>query len=175
MDHRKSHEHGFTLIELITTMFVALILVGIGIPGFNTAIKNSRLAKSSNELVTSLHRARSEALKRGHEIRLCAGDGNCNSVNWEEGWIVFVDKNKDGLLDTDPDAGEDIIIEQGAQSKTTIRSNGSEPGSFAYNNRGKPLDNRTFTICDNRPDAGKEVVIARTGRVSSNENTSNNC
>lgn len=171
MDQKKNR--GFTLIELFVTMLVALILVGIGVPSFNSAIKNTRLAKSTNDLIISINRARSEALKRGRNVRLCAGDGDCDSQNWGDGWVVFVDENNSGDLD----AAEDIIIEQGPQNKNTISSNGTNPGTFAYNNRGKPLGvvNRTFKICDDRPDAGKEVVIAQTGRVSSNENTSNDC
>lgn len=170
MGHRNSQQ-GFTLIELFVTMLVALVLVGIGIPSFSSAMKNTQMAKSTNDLITSLNRARSEALKRGRNVRLCAVDGDCDSVNWENGWIVFVDENNSGDLD----ATEDIIVEQGPQNKNTITSNGTNPGVFTYNGRGKPSDNRTFSICDNRPDAGKEVVIARTGRVSSNEKTTNDC
>ena len=170
MGHGK-RQQGFTLIELFVTMLVALILVGIGIPSFSSAMKNTRLSKSTNDLITTLHRARSEALKRGRDVRICAGDGDCNSSNWESGWVAFVDENSDGDIDTD----EEIIIQQNPQNKNTIRFNGSNINTFGFNGRGKPLNNNVgrFTICDNRPDAGKEVVIAFTGRASSNENNTN--
>ncbi len=167
----RKQQQGFTLIELFITMLVALVLVGIGIPSFSSALKNSRLSKSTNDLITSLHRARSEALKRGRHVRMCADSGNCDNSNWENGWIVFVDKNENGTKDAD----EDLIIEQGEQNKNTIRFNGSNDQTFGFNGRGKPLNSNigTFTICDNRPDAGKEVVIAFTGRASSNDNSTN--
>jgi len=167
MDYGKSQK-GFTLIELFVTMLVALVLVGIGIPSFSSALKNTRLAKSTNDLITSLHRARSEALKRGRDVRICAVNGSCDSNTWENGWVVFVDENSDGNFDNN----ETIIIEQDSQNKNTIRFNGSNnDNTFGFNGRGKPLNSNvgTFAICDNRPDAGKEVVIAFTGRVSSND------
>lgn len=171
MGHRKS-QRGFTLIELFVTMLVALVLVGIGIPSFSTAIKNTRLSKSTNDLITCLHRARSEALKRGRHVRMCADDGNCNSDNWENGWVLFVDENENGILDNDANGNsETILIEERGQKKHTITFNGNNSNTFGFDGRGKPLNSNigTFSICDNRPDAGKEVVISFTGRASSND------
>ena len=104
------HTRGFTLIELMVTLTVATILITVAVPGFRTIIQNNRVSAQSNDLLTALTLARSEALKRGVQVSVCSSDdqADCDTVpntDWENGWIVFVDDNSDGKKD----AGEDII------------------------------------------------------------------
>ena len=68
-------KHGFTLIELMVTLAVAIVILAVGIPVFSTMIANNRAAADSNALVTALQFARSEAVKRSAQVRVCAGDG----------------------------------------------------------------------------------------------------
>jgi type IV fimbrial biogenesis protein FimT len=85
-------QHGFTLIELMVTMAVLAIVIGIAVPSFNNLIQNNRSVALGEELVTALNFARSEAVKRGGRVSLCASaDGIACSNNWTDGWMVFVD------------------------------------------------------------------------------------
>ena len=99
---------GFTLIELIITMVIAALVLTLGIPSFRETINNNRLTAGANELVSALHLARSEAVKRNVRVTLCkSADGaTCTtSGGYEQGWIVFVDRNSNGAVN----AGEEII------------------------------------------------------------------
>lgn len=80
---------GFTLIELMVTIVVAGVLLGIGVPGFVSIINNNRLTTSANELVATLNLARSEAVKRGVQVTV-RRKGSTTQV-WDNGWNVFVD------------------------------------------------------------------------------------
>jgi type IV fimbrial biogenesis protein FimT len=90
--------HGFTLLELMTAIAVMGILLGIGVPAFNGMIRGSQIAAETNDMVAALNLARSEALKRGVRVSVCAAEDNkktsCSTAepaDWSNGWIVFDD------------------------------------------------------------------------------------
>lgn len=82
---------GFTLYELIVTLAVASIIAAFGVPGFQNFMQNSRSVAHTNDLVTALNLARSEATRRGTPVQVCASSDNatCSGSNdWSTGWIV---------------------------------------------------------------------------------------
>lgn len=89
-------QRGFTLLELITTVTVAAILMTVAVPSFFNTMRNSRAAANANELVTALSIARSEAIRRGARVTVCrSSNGTTCSLgagaSWASGWLVFVD------------------------------------------------------------------------------------
>ena len=105
--HNKRDSDGFTLMELMVTLVIATLLLTIAIPSFNGLIKKNRISTYTNNLVTSLALARSEAVKRGAQVSLCASNNgtNCTNTNFQQGWIVFTDQNTAGTVD-----GTDTIL-----------------------------------------------------------------
>ena len=100
---------GFTLIELMITILVAAVLLGVALPEFRTTINNNRVANKSNDLVNAFNIARAEALSRGNPVSVCAanalGTGCSNSTAWNGGWIVFTDTGVAGTVD-----GADVVL-----------------------------------------------------------------
>jgi len=95
-ESRQREELGFTLLELITTVTVAAILMTVAVPSFFNTMRNSRAAANANELVSALSVARSEAIRRGARVSVCRSSNGttCNmaaGASWANGWIVFVD------------------------------------------------------------------------------------
>ena len=85
---------GFTLIELMITLALAAIILSLGIPSFRNVIQNNRAATQSNELVAALGLARSEAVRRGANVRLCPSTNQATCTggnNWANGWIALVE------------------------------------------------------------------------------------
>ena len=66
-----NRQSGFTLVELMVTIAIAAILLGLGVPSFRTLIENNRIAAASNDVVTGLQFARSEAVKRALLVSFC--------------------------------------------------------------------------------------------------------
>ena len=99
------NQHGFNLIELMVTIAVLGVLLGVGVPGVQGYIHNNRLISQINSLSTSLLHARSEAIKRNQRVVVCVSiDGEQCAVGgggtlWNKGWIVFVDRNGDSDVD----------------------------------------------------------------------------
>lgn len=103
---------GFTLLELMVAITLLGVLLGIGIPSFNETIRNNRTVAQTNEFITALNLARSEASKRGLPVAICAANAAqtaCASAaanNWMNGWLVFTDQ---GATVGAIDAGEPIL------------------------------------------------------------------
>lgn len=87
-------QSGFTLVELVVALAVAAVLLGVGVPSFVGAIKNSRTSSTYNEFVGALYLARSEAVKSARRVTVCARatDATCGT-DWDQGTLVFVDES----------------------------------------------------------------------------------
>jgi len=69
------HASGFTLLELMITVFIAAILLGFGIPNFREFQRNNAIAAAVNDLVSATLAARAQALNRQVPVTLCANSG----------------------------------------------------------------------------------------------------
>jgi type IV fimbrial biogenesis protein FimT len=100
-------QSGFNLLELMTTLLVAGLVLGLGIPSFNQFLANNRMAGAANDLVTSIHLARTEAVKGRATVSICASgnwadaDADCDLAGGASGWIVFTDADGDVAVDDD--------------------------------------------------------------------------
>ena len=97
---------GFTLIELAIVVAIVAILCRVATPGLSRTAAARALAAQSSEFMAALRFARSEALKRGMPVTVCAsapaGPLACQGLraaDWRSGWIVFADHDRRGLLD----------------------------------------------------------------------------
>lgn len=97
--HRQ--QTGFTLIELMVVVALVAILVAIATPSFVSLIQSNRVSAEVNSFAGDLQFARSEAIKQGIPVSVCASsDGkNCLGSNtWQSGWIVFSDLDGSGTV-----------------------------------------------------------------------------
>ena len=176
--HMNKNNHGFTLIELIVTLAVISIVLVTGIPALNQMTANNRLVTQINSIAGSLALARSEAIKATTTVTLCAStdgaacDGTA-TTEWENGWIVFTDGNKDNAINGSSDTL--IRIQGKLNGGTSLRlSLSGVPGVFQFLADGTSVSNRgTFTLCDstNVAEKAKAVNINFIGRASRAEGT----
>src|SRR3569623_3303086 len=98
--HRRPR--GFTLVESVSTLAVAAILVTIAVPSMRDFGARNRMTTELNTLVASMYLARSEAVKRLQNVKVCPANTTftgCTGRNaWESGWMVFVDVNNDDTV-----------------------------------------------------------------------------
>lgn len=107
-------QSGFTLWELMITLLVAGILFGIGVPNMMEFQRNGLVIAATNELITGVLAARTEAVKRQVPVTLCASADPINApacsitgAGTNGGFFVWVDENGN----TDPASGAPIITD----------------------------------------------------------------
>jgi type IV fimbrial biogenesis protein FimT len=96
-------QRGLSLVESLVALGVASALAATGVPAANEAFERHRLASTTNELITTVNFARSEAIRRSARVVIAAKTPG----RWTDGWRVFADADDDGQLDE----GEVILRE----------------------------------------------------------------
>lgn len=103
----RRHGAGFSLVELLLVITLALVLLSVGVPSLRAWTLKRALQQTAEALVADLRLARSEAVKRGALVAVCASvNGQACSASqgtWADGWLVFVDRNGNRAVDADED------------------------------------------------------------------------
>lgn len=71
---------GFTLVELMITMAVALVLIMIAVPSFKNLTLSNKLNTAANDIINAVHVARMEAVKRNANTQLCSNSATVNTT-----------------------------------------------------------------------------------------------
>lgn len=161
--------NGFTLIELIVTISILAILAVIALPSFYAQIQNDFSVSLSNDLILSINHARSEAIKRGYPVSVCAASSSALSAcgtNWNNGWIVYL--NQSGSAS--PSSSTILRAEAINMTGANITSSSSS-GVITFNNAGFPAagtSNTTMTVmtagCTSN--YGRSIAISITGHLT---------
>jgi type IV fimbrial biogenesis protein FimT len=135
-------------------------------------VNSIRLTSASNNFLSHMYLARSEAIKRNARVALCkSADGaTCaSSGGWEQGWVVFHDTNNNGLLD----AGEPVIARQQALPaalRLTGNQNVAKYVSFepsgATRTVGGAFQAGTLTLCRQSvaSNEARQIILNAVGR-----------
>lgn len=155
MGLRISSAQGFTLIELVIAISIAAILLAVAVPSYSGARLNSQLRAASIDLIGSINLARSEAIKGGAPVTLCASsNGETCGGAWNQGWIVL--------------RGPDVLHSVGAAPAGFQLTELSGSATLLFQSTGVDATPASFTLCRSGPDAGgqKRVVsMDATGRA----------
>ena len=158
---------GFTLIELIVTLAVAAVLATVAVPGFNNLVSTQRVITTTNQFVTALHLTRSEAIRRGHRVTLCASaDGrHCGSANgYTDGWIIIPGPDPGGGLSPTPEPLRVFSL----PGRVAIHGTQGMNQYVSYLPSGQSrrlsgaLQMGTVTFCDGVRE--RRIIVSRSGR-----------
>ena len=171
-------QRGFTLGELLITVVVAAVLAAAALPSYRTIMRNARLTTQSYDFVSALSLARSEAVKRGVPVTVCASAdqaacGGTTGCNWENGWIVFVDSNNNHTVDV----GDEILRATPALAAgyTLCATSGTSLTTYVtLSPKGAASATGMFVLCENSQVSPSRVVFVSTaGRISPTAQDSN--
>jgi type IV fimbrial biogenesis protein FimT len=143
---------GFTLLELMVTIAVLAILATVGVPSFRDLIQNNRVTTQTNELVTALSFARTEAVKRGRPIEVTVSQS-------APGWSATVVFEPAGLNETLREfdrAGSSVTLVAGS-------------GTIEFTATGAPTAGATFILEPGPSCTGekrRQVVVGASGQIT---------
>jgi len=131
------HTRGFTLIELMVTIFVLSILASIAAPSFRSFIVGQRIKSASFDIMSSLYMARSEAIRRNASVDIVPAT-NTNvtpATSWLNGWDIMFPSGSTTSLKNQTALGSGLVITcysgttAGACQTITYGSNGRLAGT----------------------------------------------
>jgi len=155
------------MLELMTAMAVAMIILTVGVPSFTSLSRNNSMTTQSNAFLATLNVARAEALKTNTQVTVCksADNANCDDgLGWNSGWIIFLDTDANGTR-----AGGETLLwaRAGLSGKNTLVS-ASFNNFIAFAPNGMSIGSTAnagfFRLCDERglSDA-QDITVTRTG------------
>ena len=172
---------GFTLLELMITIGILGVLMGIAAPSLRDLVMNAAVTNQANDLMSAFAVARSEAIKRGVRTGICTSTNgtSCTNSQWHQGWIVFLDADANGVVDggTTPIKVQPATDGQNTLTSTNHATNGAGARFLAYSPVGSlagAVATVTFTLCDSRTttavganasaNKGRTITVTTTGR-----------
>lgn len=81
---------GFTLIELLITIAIAAILLAAAVPALRGMLEQLRVSGHANAFIEAVGQARSEALRRGENVRVSAIPVSGSADSFANGWCVHL-------------------------------------------------------------------------------------
>lgn len=153
----------YSLYELLITLAVATVVVGVGVPEFSEIVARSRQRVEINALFHAIYAARKQSISARRAVSLCPSpDGQqCTpGTDWSGGWIMFINNDRDSPPRVD--AGEMILKHHVVSPAVRLTANRQ-----GFTSRGTWLrtTNGTVVACDsaNRV-VPRALVISYTGR-----------
>lgn len=183
---------GFTLIELMVSIALLAILLGIAVPSLRQFIVRNSFESTVLELRGAVSRTRAEAIARGSVVSFAPPTAG----NWTTGYEVFVDPLQRGAFTagdtvgggsgTDVRSAERLqvgTIPTGASLSWPTTASTAAPSApyFMFDSRGRPIaptgfgGNASLPVCV--PSAimatnnCREIVVDPVGRVRVNPYT----
>jgi len=161
---------GFSLVELMVTVVVIGILSALAVPNMRAFIQNMRITSQTNEFISDLNYARSEAIKRAADVTVCksadptAASPTCltTGTDWGAGRIIFIDSD----TDFEHDSTEELLRVRETLDGGNTLTNAANLIVYTRTGAKNPATKVDFNLCDSRGVAfGRQISIDLTGRT----------
>ena len=156
-------QRAFTLLEMMVTITLLGLLIGLGLPQFTSFIQKSHAKSVTHSLAKMLSFARHQAVNLSVPVLLCPLDSTQKcSADWKRPVSIFIDDNNNQQLDSGEQLlRQQVLLDGGdyySMSRQAIRfrSDGTAPG-----------DNFTFVVCPKKASSpyAAALIMSDTGRV----------
>ena len=156
----RSRQSGFNMLELLIAIGILGVITAIAVPSFQSISINSSLSTETNDLVSSMRHARSEAAKQGQNVTVCSANADytaCSgAADWSTGWLIV------------DNAANVIRVREALDTDTaTEMAIAGATGLIVFNRNGFTTNARTIKLCgrDDSAQRARGVIISVDGRV----------
>jgi prepilin-type N-terminal cleavage/methylation domain-containing protein len=161
---KATRQQGVTIVELMVTLAIAAILLGLALPAYNGFIAQRNLTAQGNDFVLALQLAKSEATLRGQLVSMQSTNAADGDNEWGPGWCVVIGT---------PGNCNAALRNFDARGANTIDGEGGIDGisTLTFNSRGLLTlgASGAALICDPTATRGRRVNISAIGRVSTDD------
>ena len=157
---RRQNRLGFTLLELLITIVIAVLLIALAVPSLTRFVRQGQYTSAGNELITGFNYARNEAINRQRAVAVAA-----NSGGWVNGWQAFLDVNRNAVFDN----GTDVLLRNGNPITGIDIVSSFTSAAFDQNGR-RTNETAAFLAFEVSKSGGpadlvRRICVARNGRI----------
>lgn len=157
---------GLSLLEALTTMSMVTIFASTAVPSLQSAMHKSEQSACLGETISMLSLGRQEAVTLQQQVAICGSsdEATCNTNNWEEGWVLFVDDGTGvggvaGDLELNGDE-QRLRVSSSSCGTSSVRSrNFADAGAIAFTPDGLATDRGTLVVCGRGGTESASAVI----------------
>ncbi|MCD4506923.1 GspH/FimT family pseudopilin [Chromobacterium piscinae] len=83
---------GFTLVEMMVTVAVAVLMVTVALPAWQVFVQNERLNSTRDQLINAMNQARALSISNDDVVTVCpynASSASSCGASWSAGWAIF--------------------------------------------------------------------------------------
>jgi type IV fimbrial biogenesis protein FimT len=154
-----TRSEGFTLVELMVTVSVLVIFLGIAAPSLGTFMTRNQVAAVKSLFASSMALARSEAARAGAPVILRAASGGATGNAYANGWDLYLDVDQNGSVSTG-----DTLLRHYEAIPPGVTLNGSTSIVFSAGGYLSPAASVTYKACrSDGATAGYSVAVAPSG------------
>lgn len=176
---RLRDQRGLTAIELMVTLAILAILIGIAAPSMTRFVVQWRLSNAVNAVTGSLRTARTEAIARARPVVVCqlrAGtavecETGSGGNDFAAGWIVFAKNDRDADF-AYSESTDEVLLRQDALpgiAKIALGKAGRfvflPNGLVSLGSNSITVDAPGFETASTTPWARKTLCISKPGRI----------
>lgn len=158
---------GFTLVELMVTITLLAVLLGLAMPPMLDWIRDSRVRAVSQSLQSGLREAQSEALRRSRQVVFSLTDDKPTAADTE---VTATENGNHWAIHTLPSMSADedsVFVGSGVLTDVGNGVQITGPAALCFNSLGRVVANSTTTLtavtggeaCTATDDAAYEVGI----------------
>lgn len=157
--------HGFTLVDLTITLSVLAILLTIGLPSFSSQIQQMRVKTATYSLLEAISLTRTQAVFANKRTTIK------KQTEWHNGWEIFIDKNNDGVRDSNEtimqrhEKFKGIKIIPDSKLENYISYIGTGESRKASGSTAGAFQAGSLKVCPDAKGKGYQLILARGGRV----------
>jgi len=158
---------GFTMVELLITMFIAAILLAFATPSFVDLIERTRVKTTAENVVELMRMSRLVAVENRTIVSVC---GSSDSENCDNDWGTSIIAIKRGQ---DADDADQLLASISISEKLSItKTNQNNPNVDFRVNGWTPWDQTTISICpvDGKEGNAYQVVVSQSGKIKMRAN-----
>jgi len=168
----KSKNAAFTLIELLLTLSIAWILLGVALPSFDDMLERKKVSANVQRLVKTLQLSRLTAINDNVKVTVCPIENGLECTrNWSTGYMAFIDHNGDRQFNNDDSVLYQFLSED---EEATLKLR-----AFGHRNSLQWLatgitnhQNGSFELCyGSEEDKSRALFLTKAGRIRFSKDT----
>lgn len=116
----RHYMRGFTIVELVVTLALFGVLLGLGVPAFTTFIQNTQIRNAAENALTGINLAKAEAVRRNASVRfqfVTTLTSACALSTAGPSWVVSLD---------DPTGACEVAASDTTTPRTIQKKSGQE-------------------------------------------------